>query len=113
MSTKMIVLADDKESEGRAEITVVDTAEQAERLVETLLEAGYAAQGVRIFAATQNEFVTTYRPVVSFVAEDETPAAQYASRETPAAVSTRAERRSSSSHSARDDGLLTPCEAAA
>ena len=40
MSTKMIVLVDDKETEGSTEITVVDTAEQAERLVETLLEAG-------------------------------------------------------------------------
>ena len=111
MSTKMIVLVDDKETEGSTEITVLDTAEQAERLVETLLEAGYAAQRVRIFAATQNEFVTTYRPVVSFVAE--TPAAKYARRQTPAAASSRTERLSSPFHSARDDRLLTPCEAAA
>lgn len=113
MSIKMIVLVDDKETEGSTEITVVDTAEQAERLVETLLEAGYAAQRVRIFAATQNEFVTTYRPVVSFVAEDETPAAENARPQTPAAASSRTDRLSSPFHSARDDGLLTPCEAAA
>jgi len=113
MSTKMIVLVDDKETEGSTEMTVVDTAEQAERLVETLLEAGYAAQRVRIFAATQNEFVTTYRPVVSFVAEDETPAAKYARRRTPAAASSRTERLSSPFHSARDGRLLTACEAAA
>ena len=113
MSTKMIVLVDDKETEGSSEITVVDTAEQAERLVETLLEAGYAAQRVRIFAGIENEVVTTYRPVVSFVAEDETPAAKPARRQTPAAASTRTERLSSSFHSARGDRLLTPCEAAA
>ena len=113
MSTKMIVLVDDKETEGSTEMTVVDTAEQAERLVETLLEAGYAAQGVRIFAATQNEFVTTYRPVVSFVAEDESPAAKNARWQTPAAANSRAERPSSPFHSARDGRLLTACEAAA
>ena len=113
MSTKMIVLVDDKETEGSTEITVVDTAEQAERLVETLLEAGYAAQRVRIFAATQNEFVTTYRPVVSFGAEDETPAANNARRQTPAAASRRIERLSSPFHGGRDARLLTPCEAAA
>jgi len=61
----------------------MDTAEQAERLVETLLEEGYAAQRVRIFAATQNEFVTTYRPVVSFVAEDDTPAAKMSAGRLP------------------------------
>lgn len=113
MSTKMIVLVDDKETEGSTEITVVDTAEQAERLVETVLEAGYAAQRVRIFAATQNEFVTTYRPVVSFVAEDETPAPKHARRRTPAAARIRADRFSSPFHSGLGDRLLTPCEAAA
>jgi len=113
MSAKMIVLVDDKETEGSAEIRVVDTAEQAERLVETLLEAGYAAQRVRIFAGTENEFVTTYRPVVSFVAEDESPAAHNAGSPNPAADSIRTERSSSPFHSARDDRLLAACEAVA
>ena len=113
MSTKRIVLVDDKETEGSTEITVVDTAEQAERLVETLLEAGYAPQRVRIFAGTQKGFATTYRPVVSFVAEDESPAAKNARWRTPVAASSRTERLSSPFHSARDGRLLTPCEAAA
>ena len=113
MSTKVIVLVDDKETEGSTKMTVVDTAEQAERLVETILETGYAAQRVRIFAATQNEFVTTYRPVVSFLAEDETPAANNARRQTPAAANSRTERSSSPFHSARDDRLLAACEAVA
>ena len=112
MSTKMIVLADGKETEGTTEITVVDTAEQAERLVETLLEAGYAAQRVRIFAGIENEFVTTYRPIVSFVAEDDTPAAKNERGQTPVA-SRPTERLSSPFHSVRDDRRLTPCEAAA
>src|SRR3990172_5847725 len=109
MSTKMIVLVGDKEIEGSTEITVVDTAEQAERLVETLLEAGYAAARVRIFAATENGFATTYRPVVSFLAEDDTPAAEGAPRQTPAAANTYSERLA---HRASDDRPLPPCEAA-
>ena len=113
MSTKMIVLVDDKETEGSTEMTVVDTAEQAERLVETLLEAGYAVERVRIFTGIENEVVTTYRPVVSFVTEDETPAAKNARWRTPVAASSRTERLSSPFHSARDGRLLTPCEAAA
>src|SRR3990170_9101744 len=110
MSTQMIVLVDDKETEGTTEITVVDTAEQAERLVETLLEAGYAAQRVRIFAGTENEFVTTYRPVISFAAEEDTPAAKNERGQTPVA-SRPSERLSSPFHSVREDRFLTPCEA--
>jgi len=112
MSTQMIVLVDDKETEGTTEITVVDTAEQAERLVETLLEAGYAAQRVQIFAGTENEYVTTYRPVVSFVAEGDTSPARNERGQTPVA-SRPSERLSSPFNSVRDDRLLTPCEAAA
>jgi len=113
MSTKMIVLVDDKETEGSSEILVVDTAEQAERLVETLLEAGYTVERVRIFAGIENEVVTTYRPVVSFLAEDETPAAHHVRSPDPAADSIRTERPSSPFHSIRDNGLLPPDEATA
>ena len=112
MSTKMIVLVDDKETEGSSEIAVVDTAEQAERLIETLLEAGYAVERVRIFAGIENEVVTTYRPVVSFIAGDEIPA-NNARRQNPTAASSRTERPSSPFHSVRDNGLLPPGEAGA
>ncbi len=70
MSDKFVlVVSDENDRKRRGEISVLDTAHETERLVETLLEAGFDQERIRVFTGSEAEFVTTYRPVVSLADE--------------------------------------------
>ena len=69
MSDKFALVVSDESDRKHGEISVLDTAHETERLVETLLEAGFDQERIRVFTGSEAEFVTTSRPVVSFCGE--------------------------------------------
>ncbi len=69
MSDKFVLVVSDESDRKHGEISVLDTAHETERLVETLLEAGFDQERIRVFTGSEAEFVTTSRPVVSFYGE--------------------------------------------
>ncbi len=68
-SEKIIVLVSDREDGKHGEITILDGPQKAERLVETLLEAGFEEERIRVFAGRTSEFQINRRPVVALVEE--------------------------------------------
>ena len=64
MTTKFIVLVADRDDPKHGEIVVVDTTAEAERLVETLLDAGFDRERVRVFTGTEMEAQVSQRPKV-------------------------------------------------
>ncbi len=71
MSEKLIVLVSDRGDTKHGEISVVDEPRKAEKLVETLLEAGFERERIRVFTGTQSDFQVSQRPVVELVGEGE------------------------------------------
>ena len=71
MSEKIIVLVSDKGDSKHGEVSVLDDPQKAERLVETLLEAGFEPERIRVFTGRASEFQVSHRPVVALMAEGE------------------------------------------
>ena len=69
MSDKFVLVVSDEKDDKHGEISVLDSAHETERLVETLLEAGFDQERIRVLAGSEAEFVTTSRPVVSLADE--------------------------------------------
>ncbi len=84
-SENIIVLVCDRGDSKHGEITVLDDPQKAERLVETLLEAGFEQDRIRVFAGRTSEYQISHRPVVALVDGQEDggqqPAAEGESRE--------------------------------
>ncbi len=70
MSDRTIVVIYDQSDDKRAEISVLDNAHKAARLVETLLEAGFEQERIRIFTGAEMEMQVTHRPVVALVGDE-------------------------------------------
>ena len=69
MSDKFVLVVSDNSDSKHGEISVLNTAQQTERLVETLLDAGFDQERIRVFTGSEAEFAITYRPVVSLADE--------------------------------------------
>lgn len=69
MAAKFIIIVSDQEDAKRGEITVTDNPRTAAHLVETLLEAGFDQERIRLFSGNQTEMRVTTRPVVALVDE--------------------------------------------
>jgi len=67
MSSKTMVVVYEQDGSKRGEITVVENAQKAARLVETLLEAGFQRDRIRIFIGAEMSMQVTHRPVVALV----------------------------------------------
>ncbi len=80
MSDKFVLVVSDDKDGKHGEISELDTAQETERLVEALLEAGFEQDRIRVFTGSQAEVVTVYRPVVYLIDE----ANQTAVRDRPA-----------------------------
>ena len=101
MDETIIVLVSDKDDSKHGEISILDDPQKAERLVETLLEAGFDESRIRVFNGRSSEFQISHRPVVALVdGSDEgarRPAAKGKNREgkdeEPAAQAKRREGR--------------------
>ncbi len=70
MATSVIVLVADRDDPKHGEITVVEGAGKAERLVETLLEAGFEQERIRVFTGAELNLQISHRPVVALVEEE-------------------------------------------
>ncbi len=68
-STTVIILVSDPDDPKHGQVTVVDDPFKAERIVETLLEAGYERERFRVFSGKENELRVSYRPVVSLTGD--------------------------------------------
>ena len=67
MDNKVIVLVADPGDPKHGEIVVLDTTAEAERLVETFLEAGYERERIRVFTGAEMEAQVSQRPKVELV----------------------------------------------
>src|SRR3989304_10636902 len=76
VSEKIIVLVSDRGDSKHGEVSVLDDPQKAERLVETLLEAGFEPERIRVFTGRASEFEISHRPVVALMAEGEEGEAQ-------------------------------------
>ncbi len=68
---KIIVLVSDRGDSKHGEISVLDDPRKAEQLVETLLEAGFDEDRIRVFTGQASEFEVKHRPVVALANEGE------------------------------------------
>ena len=71
MSEQIIILVSDRGDSKHGEVSVLDDPEKAERLVETLLEAGFEPERIHVFTGRASEFQVSHRPVVALMAEGE------------------------------------------
>lgn len=69
MSAKIIVVISDRDDAKRGEVTVVDSPRKGELLVETLLEAGFERERIRLFSGEQLNMRVSRRPAVALVEE--------------------------------------------
>ncbi len=76
MSEKIIVLVSDRGDSKHGEISVVEEPRKAEKLVETLLEAGFEQDRIHVFTGKESDFQVSQRPVVALVGEGEEEGAQ-------------------------------------
>lgn len=70
MSGRVIVLVSDLDDAKHGEISVMENALKAARLVETLLEAGFDQERIRVFNGAEMEMQISHRPVVALVGSD-------------------------------------------
>ena len=67
MSGKTLVVVYEQDDDKRGEITIVENSQKAARVVETLLEAGFERDRIRIFTGGEMSMQVTHRPVVALV----------------------------------------------
>ena len=70
MDTQVIILVADRDDPKHGEITVLGNTTEAERLVETLLEAGFGQEHIRVFGGSEIQPRVSQRPVVTLSPED-------------------------------------------
>ena len=71
MTAKVIVFVADRGDQRFGEVSVFDSSGEAERLLETLLDAGYDRQRIRVFSGAEMEARVSHRPVVALVSGDQ------------------------------------------
>lgn len=76
MSTKVIVMVSDRDNAKWGEITVVDNPRTAAHLVETLLEAGFQQEQIKLYSGDEAEMHISSRPIVALVDGSSTPTAR-------------------------------------
>ncbi len=76
MSTKVIVMVSDRDNAKRGEITVADNPRTAAHLVETLLEAGFQQEQIRLYSGDEAEMRISSRPIVALVDDSSTATAR-------------------------------------
>ena len=69
--SKVIVFVADGGDQRFGEVSVFDSSGEAERLLETLLEAGYDQQRLHVFSGAEMEARVSHRPVVALVTGDQ------------------------------------------
>lgn len=104
MTKRIIVLVSDLDDAKHGEITLLESAQKAARLVETLLGAGFDMERIRVFNSDEMEMQVTHRPVVALIdgsAEADASEGEEAPAEAPAPVDKRREPVASAVSGAR------------
>ena len=70
MSGRVVVMVSDLDDAIHGEINVLQSPEEATRLVETLLESGFEQERIRIFLGDEMQMEVRHRPVVSLSSTD-------------------------------------------
>jgi len=70
MASRYLLFLADDEARERGEISFFDDAGEATGHAESLLEAGYEQDRIRIFGSDEMEIYVTQKPVVSFAGPD-------------------------------------------
>ncbi len=94
MTKRIIVLVSDLDDAKHGEITLLESAQKAARLVETLLGAGFDMERIRVFNSDEMEMQVTHRPVVALIdgsAEGDASESEEAPAEAPPPVEKRRE----------------------
>ncbi len=76
MSTKVIVMVSDRDNAKRGEITVAENPRMATHLVETLLEAGYQREQIKLYSGDEAEMRISSRLIVALGDDSSTPTAR-------------------------------------
>ena len=76
MSTKVIVMVSDRDNAKSGEITVTDNPRSAAHLVETLLEAGFKQEQIKLYSGDETEMRISSRLMVALVDDCSTPTAR-------------------------------------
>ena len=71
MTVKVIVFVADRGDQRFGEVSVCDSPGEAERLLETLLEAGCDQQRIHVFSGAEMEARVSHRPVVALITGDQ------------------------------------------
>ncbi len=69
MAHNVIVLVSDLDNAIRGELNVLETVEEATRLVETLIESGFEQERIRVFLGDELQMEVRHRPVVSLASD--------------------------------------------
>jgi hypothetical protein len=65
MANSVIVLVSDLDNAVRGEINVLASADEAARLVESLISSGFESERIRVFQGDEMQMEVHHRPVVS------------------------------------------------
>ena len=65
LDTKVIVITEDLDDSERRDVAILNGSAEAERLIETLLEAGVAQERIRVFTGAEVEMEVSQRPTVT------------------------------------------------
>ena len=65
MATKYVILATEDNDDGSEHVSVVDDIREAEVIVASHLENGFARESIRLLAGTDVPFMVTHKPIVS------------------------------------------------
>jgi len=76
MSTRVIVMVSERDNAKRGEITVADNPRTAAHLVETLLEAGFQQEQIKLYSGDETKMRISSRRIVALVDDCSTPTAR-------------------------------------
>ena len=71
MQAKVIILVTDRGDDRHGEISVIDDPKKAARLIETIIEAGFEQERIRVFTGSELALQVTFRPVVTLASPEE------------------------------------------
>ncbi|TMB70014.1 MAG: hypothetical protein E6J43_02970 [Chloroflexi bacterium] len=71
MSEQVMVVVADLDDPKHGEINVVESVQKGARLVETLLEAGFDRERIRVFSGGEMDMQVRHRPVVALISGDQ------------------------------------------
>lgn len=69
MTQNVIVLISDLDNAIRGEVNVLDSPDEAVRLVESLIESGFEQERIRVFLGDEMKLEVRHRPVVSLTSD--------------------------------------------